>query len=71
MATVGREHAKLYDLWLGNRPHPTLESRFSESDLEAMFEEDLSAGRSVPLLLASVIFCGMLMAIGSVALLYW
>jgi hypothetical protein len=48
-----------------------LESRFSENELEAMFEEDLSAGRSVPLLLVSVIFCGMLLAMGSVALLYW
>ncbi len=70
MASVGREHAKLYDMWLGNRPHPTLEARFSERELEAMFEDDLSAGRVVPLLLTSVIFCGMLLAIGSVALLY-
>ena len=71
MASVGREHAKLYDLWLGNQPHPTLQSRFSERDLEAMFEEDLRAGRTVPLLLTAVIFCGMLLGIGSVVLLYF
>jgi hypothetical protein len=70
MASVGKQHAKLYDLWMGTRPHPTLEARFSESDLEAMFEEDLNAGRTVPLLLVSVIFCGMLLAIASVVLLY-
>lgn len=71
MATVSTSHAKQYDLWLGNRPHPTLQSHFNQAEIESLFEEDLSAGRTVPLLLTSVIFSGMLLALLSVVLLYW
>ena len=70
MATVSPAHQKQYALWLGNRPHPKLNAHFSQRELEDMFEEDLKAGKTVPLLLTSVVFCGMVLAIVSVLLLY-
>ena len=58
-----------YEQWFAREEHPVLYQRFSPHARESMFEDDLAAGRYVPLLLAAVITVGVLMAVFSVVVI--
>ncbi len=70
MATIQRpttDHSSKLSWYLHHAQH-SIWDRFSPSEQQQMVEEDLFAGKSVSLLLWSVITLGLLMAIASLAI---
>lgn len=52
--------------------YPALHSHFSQEKIDRLFDDDLSAGRSVTGVLIAVITAGLILAIGStIAVLAW
>lgn len=52
--------------------YPNLCSHFSQEQIDRLFDDDLSAGRSVTGVLIAVITAGLILAIGStIAVLAW
>jgi hypothetical protein len=70
MATVQRPTDNLTSKlsWYLNRGPHNVWDRFSASEQQQMVEEDLFAGKSVSLLLSSVITVGLVMAAVSLAI---
>ena len=66
MSVASEGHSKQFFQWYGTAAHPVMESHFNKEEVRSLFEEDLSAGRTVPLILTSVIMAGVLLAIISV-----
>ena len=56
--------------WFREEDHPIWYESFSDDEREHLLEEDLQAGYRVPILLASVICCGVLLAVVSVWLIW-
>lgn len=52
--------------------YPELRSHFSQEQIDRLFDDDISAGRSVTGVLIAVITAGLILAIGStIAVLAW
>ncbi len=70
MATVQRpttDHTSKLSWYLRHAQHGTWD-RFSPREQQKMVDDDLFAGKSVSLLLSSVIMVGLLMAVASLAI---
>ncbi len=70
MATIHQpatDHASKLSWYLSHAPHNVWD-RFSASEQQQMVDEDLFAGKSVSLLLSSVITVGLMMAAASLVI---
>ena len=69
MATIGKADyspQRALEQWYLRDAHPKFFGSFSDEERDEMITSDLLAGRSVPLLLTSVIFAGVCLAVISV-----
>jgi len=65
MASIANTDQEFLSTWYAGHDRPQLDSHFSLAERRAMYESDLLAGRTVPLLLSAVIFAGVILAIVS------